>query len=96
MKINPIAEKCGKKAISLVKKVRPGHLMFGAMFVMTCMNRCSTTNQHQAVDHSQMMQWSYEMGEQRIRDSIKIVELQNKIAADSMKQFHKIDKKVKF
>lgn len=94
MRINPTVSKCGKKALSVAKKVRPGHIMFGAMIVMTCMNKCSTTP-HQSVDHSKMMQWSYEMGEQRIRDSIKIVELQNKLAADSMKQFHNLSKKVK-
>lgn len=95
MRINPTVAKCSKKALSVAKKIRPGHIMFGAMLVMTCMNRCSTTTHQSSVDHSKMMQWSYEMGEQRIRDSIKIVELQNKIAADSMKQFHNIAKKTK-
>jgi len=93
MNVNPTISKCGKKAWSIARKVRPGHIMFGAMLVMTCMTRCSNTPQTK--DHTEMMKWSYEMGEQRVRDSIKIAELQNKLAADSMKIYHKIPKGVK-
>ena len=93
MNINPTISKCGKKAWSIAKRIRPGHIMFGAMLVMTCMSRCS--HNPQSKSQAEFMKWSYEMGEQRVRDSLKIVELQNKIAADSMRYYHNLPKAIK-
>ncbi|MCD8378618.1 MAG: hypothetical protein LUB59_07525, partial [Candidatus Gastranaerophilales bacterium] len=87
-----IIKKCGQKAWTYAKKIRPGHIMFAMMLCMTCMNRCSTTKTPQSKSAVEFMQWSYEMGEQKVRDSVKIVELQNKIAADSMKYYHNLPK----
>ena len=78
MRINPTVEKCSKKALSIAKKVRPGHIMFGAMLVMTCMNRCSTTTHQSSVDHSKMMQWSYEMANKEFVIASKLLNYKTK------------------
>lgn len=89
----PKLQKTAKFVYRNAKKIRPGHIMFGAMFVMTCMSRCSTGNHATGGKNpAEYMQWAYEKGEQHVKDSIKIVELQNKIVADSLKYYHNIPK----
>lgn len=91
MQINPSVKKTGQFVLKYAKRVRPGHIMFGTMLVMTCMSKCSNTH-HPSKSPAEYMQWAYEKGVQHTQDSMKIVELQNKIMADSMKYVHNLPK----
>lgn len=101
MKINPTVQKYASKAWPVLRRVRPGHIMFGVMLVMTCVSRCSSQNSAMHNNSSANMRWAYEQGQQSLRDSLKIVELRdslkmaesyNKTVADSMKYFHALTK----
>ena len=78
MKINipQNIKKIAQKSFTQAKKIKPGHLMFGMMLVMTCLNKCSpVTDCTNATD----AKWAYEAGQQKVKDSLKILELEQKI-----------------
>ena len=58
-----------------------------AFYVNHTLNNSSMAHQGQQVHHNSLdaASWAYKAGEQRIKDSLQIVELKKQIAADSVK-----------
>ncbi len=84
-KVKPAAKFVVNKSWALAKKVIPG------IFMMTCsftIGHMMNSGKNRPIDPRMDANWAYHAGEQRIRDSLKIVELEQKIAADSMKIYH--------
>ena len=86
-KIKPAAKFIGQKSFAIARKIIPGIVMMTCSFTIGhMMNRPS--NQPHQIDPRMDANWAYKAGQQHIRDSLKIVELEQKIAADSMKIYH--------
>ena len=89
---NPYVKKGAKlvyrNAVGALKKIIPGVcVMTCAFYVNHTLNNSSMAHQGQQVHHSSLdaASWAYKAGEQRIKDSLKIAELKQQIAADSVK-----------
>lgn len=83
-KIKPAAKFVGEKSISLAKRIVPGIVMMTCSFTIGhMMNKPSSQQSH--LPKSLDANWAYQAGQQRIRDSLQIVELKQKLAADSIK-----------
>lgn len=89
---NPYVKKGAKfvyrNAVGALKKIIPGVcVMTCAFYVNHTLNNSSMAHQNQQVHHSSLdaASWAYKAGEQRIKDSLQIVELKKQIAADSVK-----------
>ena len=89
---NPYVKKGAKflyrNLVGAVKKIVPGVcVMTCAFYVNHTLNNSSMAHQGQQVHHHSLdaASWAYKAGEQRIRDSLQIVELKKQIAADSVK-----------
>lgn len=92
-----IVAKCGKKALGLVKRVRLSHIMALTMCGMMCFARfgMATSGSSGTPSGRQSQQlWMYNQGAQRVRDSVRIAELekQNKVLSDSIKLLKKLPK----
>lgn len=77
-----------KNFVGAVKKIVPGVcVMTCAFYVNHSLNNSSMAHQGQQVHHKSLdaASWAYKAGEQRIKDSLQIVELKKQIAADSVK-----------
>ena len=90
-------KRAGKKGLNALKGIRPGHVFAMAMMGMMCFVRfggSATAPQGNTKSVSAAMANAYEQGAQHVRDSIKIVNLeqQNKLMADSLKQLKKLPK----
>lgn len=89
---NPYVKKGAKfvyrNAIGALKKIVPGVcVMTCAFYVNHTLNNTSMAHQGQQVHQNSLdaASWAYKAGEQRIKDSLQIVELKKQIAADSVK-----------
>ena len=84
-KVKPAAKFVVKKSWTLAKRIIPG------IFMMTCsftIGHMMNSGKSTSIDPSMDANWAYHAGQQRIRDSLKIVELEQKLAADSLKIYH--------
>ncbi len=83
-KIKPAAKFVGQKTFEMAKRIVPGIVMMTCSFTIGhMMNKPS--NQPRPIDPRMDANWAYHAGQQRIRDSLQIVELKQKLAADSIK-----------
>jgi len=90
-RLKPVAQEVGRHSIDLMKRIVPGVIMMTCSF--TIGHKLNSGNKVNAIPASKDAAWAYQAGQQRIRDSLKIVELEQKLAADSMKIYH-LTKKV--
>ena len=73
--------------VRAVKKVAPGvAVMTCAFYINHDLNKPATTQPKLPKQYDAA--WAYEAGKQHIKDSLKIVELEQRVAADSMKIYH--------
>ena len=86
--IKPAAKYVGQKSFELAKRIIPGIVMMTCSFTIGHMMNRPSNNQSSHLPKSLDANWAYQAGQQRIRDSLKIVELEQKLAADSMKLYH--------
>ena len=108
IKLPPMIQKCVQKCsipdnkAVLHSYAKRGYrlLMCGSMLFLA-LSRCGSDRVQESPNRMQDMKWAYEQGQQNMRDSLKIVELRdslkmadmyNKAAADSMKYFHSLKK----
>lgn len=83
-KIKPAAKFVGQKSFEMAKKIVPGIVMMTCSFTIGhMMNKPS--KQPRPIDPRMDANWAYHAGQQKIRDSLQIVELKQKLAADSIK-----------
>lgn len=89
---NPYFKKGAKfvyrNAVGALKKIIPGVcVMTCAFYVNHTLSNSSMAHQGQQVHQNSLdaASWAYKAGEQRIKDSLQIVELKKQIAADSVK-----------
>lgn len=81
-KIKPAAKFVGQKSFEMAKRIIPGIVMMTCSFTIGHMMNGSRSRQ---IDPRMDANWAYHAGQQRIRDSLQIVELKQKLAADSIK-----------
>lgn len=89
---NPYVKKGAKffyrNLVGAVKRIVPGVcVMTCAFYVNHTLNNTSMAHQGQQVHQNSLdaASWAYKAGEQRVKDSLQIVELKKQIAADSVK-----------
>lgn len=89
---NPTVKKVAKfayqKTVAAIKRVVPGVCMMTCAFYVNHSLNKPSQPQQRSIDPRMDANWAYHAGQQRVRDSLKIVELENKILADSMKIYH--------
>ena len=98
--IKPAAKFVGRGTLALAKKIIPGVIMMTCSFTL---GHRMNSSRPKTIDPRMDAQWAYQAGQQRIKDSLRIVELEQRIAADSMKLYHlgeqlnltKVAKKIK-
>lgn len=83
--LKPAAKFIGQKTWALAKKVVPGVIMMTCSFTL---GHRMNSSRPKTIDPRMDAQWAYQAGQQRIKDSLRIVELEQKLAADSMKLYH--------
>ena len=83
--IKPAAKYVGKKSFEMAKRIVPGIVMMTCSFTIGHMMNKPSQQQVQQTPRRLDANWAYQAGQQRIRDSLQIVELKQKLAADSIK-----------
>lgn len=84
-KVKPAAKFVAQKSFALAKKIIPGIIMMTCSFTI---GHKMNSSRQRTIDPRMDANWAYNAGQQKIRDSLKIVELEQKLAADSMKIYH--------
>lgn len=89
-KLAKVVKFAASKGFALAKRVVPGIVMMTtALTVGPMIRSCTQAGQQQAAMPSATMM--YEAGQQHIRDSLRIAELEKQLAADTIKTIKKFD-----